>query len=520
MEYDKGVHDAIMDAFSGLGKTGCYTAEALFEFIEKNHKQRIKKEKIEQALAEDKEKYIELAKKKYKLAKLPALLLVGNSPNLVERYNAKVRWDRLLKDMEMCYQEYLKNTNKLRSFPQRMQAICNLYYLLTELPDDGTNNRLFIEEKMTDWFKYLKNLKPTFVLKKLAKLDFDYYLTTNYDLALERALNAKKKSAAKCDSSHFLNYRTKKKIGKSSFSPNIMLAQDKEKVTHIHGAVTDLNNIVMTPLSYVEATHELVVLEKNTNSPEYKSSWLKAFCESEVHICGLELSSEESLVWYAIEAKTRYLQKVGKLDTSYPRTFVYLFYRYDKNNTSDYDEKVALQDLLRTYSVNTILIPVCDNDYISAWILLMGKMDMCRGGFKLEYSSIEEETDVLFEEALAKVKAGSGSSCVRNSNLSTASVPHYIYPYHCLLTVSSAKKNIIRQKGRWLVHCKIGEQRYMYTYSDKACVKKIGTGEDRSNFLVDYRTGKLYRIEDQNIVYVGQGAKANNLPGFVKLIKN
>lgn len=511
------IEDKIDECFSKLGKDGWYSVSDIERKLNYKKKKKASSEEIEKYLNENPEKYQKRKMQqieKYKVIKLNTLVLVGNSPNLIERYNAGAEWDRLLKDLEAHFKIYLENVEGLTSFSQRMQAICNLYYSFVNTGDEDAVEQL--KNQLKKWFEKVAALPSTAVHKMLAEFNFDHYLTTNYDLALDRAL-APVKEITSYDIEAFLGCQ-----GNNNKKQNIQL-KDGKNVTHIHGSVYELGSVVMTTANYAEAIEALLETQK-TNI--YKISWLKAFCESEVHICGLNLRSEESVIWYALKRRRDYLlSKDRKFLSSYPRAYVYLFYNEDNQN--DYINKLALKDLLTTYAVNTILIAVRNNDYITAWKQLMGEMMLAKYKRQMQQNPEGNDVNEEIEEALCETELGGGTKASIHSNMSTAFVAHYIYPYHCLLTMSAEKKEHIKTSHIWLIYCKINSKRYMYSFPEQGCIKKYLVKKekkkegdkkpDNSKFLLNYITGELYYINKNKLKKVGNGCAIGDIRVFKEL---
>lgn len=448
---------------------------------------------------------------KYMTNKLPSLVLVGNSPNLIEKYNAGAEWQRLLKSLEEICAPYLGCTHRLRSFPLRMQAICNLYRLRSTM-DSSENDP--IVNGLHKWFEAVADLRPTPIHRMLVNMEFDYYLTTNYDYAFERALPSESASRQAPTPSKCI------KLFSSSADSNKKVKKEENKVIHIHGRVDDIKDIVMLPRSYVNATKSLTEKEKPL--------WLEKFNESEVHICGLNLGPEETLVWYALESRLQHLLDQKRLISSYPRAYVYLFFN-ETDDKKDYYDKCAMRDLLRTYAVNTILIPVRNNDYIQAWKLLIGEMMLAKNGYRLQYekndqNDDEEDADKLNEElekSLKKTEFGGGRLASLNSNMSTAFVSHYRYPYHCWISMSQTKAGLVKKSERWLCYCKVDSKRHMYWFSSTGSIKQYLEIDKnkKQQFLLNYYTGELYVIQnDGALKKLGYGNEIVDLNQFCRMI--
>ena len=514
-------------AFAEMGYDKYFTADQIYDQIKK-HENDVEMPDVKYYMdfsadykaKEDEKNGIT----KYAKVKRPSIVLVGNSPNLIERYNAGAEWSRLLKSLEDICVPYLGNTRRLDSFPLRMQAVCNLYNLRDMM---GPSENAPIVEDLNNWFNSVADLRPTPIHRMLAEMEFDYYLTTNYDYAFEQLLypdffkNHKRESSSGVD---FIPPFLKSENNKVSQDENNGVSQDENRVIHIHGSIDDIKNIVMLPRSFVEATKSL--------KRDKQSLWLEKFCESEVHICGLNLRPEETVVWYALEERLKYLhEKKERIISSYPRAYVYLFFNEtDDEERKDYHDKCAMRDLLRTYAVNTILIPVRNNDYIQAWKLLVGEMMLAKNGCRLQYEQIdrnaddEDETDKLndeLEKALRKTEYGGGRLASLRTNMSTAFVAHYMYPYHCWISMSPTKANLVKKSGIWLCYCKIDSVRHMYYFPATAGISSCLDLEkgDKKQFLLDYCSGKLYEIQDDgNLKKVAIGHEIVCLDQFCRMI--
>lgn len=514
---EKNLADLVGDAFNILGRYGYHTLDAIYEEIKKSRSNAIKDD-VKNFLENDPDYK---AHKKTYSKKIPTLVLVGNSPNLIEKYNGGAAWGRLLKSLEDTCSPYLGETFRLASFPQRMQAVCNLYNLRRELNSSEEDP---IIRDLTAWFEAVADLRSTAIHKMLGGMDFDYYLTTNYDYTLERMLWGKHEYKFKADSKdlflkHQENEGQEQKVkGKANHS------DDQKSIIHIHGVANDIKSIVMLPQSYVDATKAL----------EKEPEWLSKFCESEVHICGLNLGPEESLVWHALEKRLHcLLEHTPDIRCNGARAYVYLFYNEtDDEEKKDYHDKCAVRDLLRTYAVQTILIPVRNNDYIQAWKLLMGEMLLAKNGLRLQYehgeqelaenNEDEEKMDNELEAMLKKIEFGGGRLSSRNCNMSTAFVPHFLYPYHCRMSISKAKSDAINEAGSWLCYCKIDSKRHMYRFSTALAKEnywEVKEENEQRNFLLDYLSGELYKIDANGKILhkVDKGDGIANLEHFCRM---
>lgn len=445
------------------------------------------------------------------------LLLVGNSPNLVDEHNAMSEWGRLLQTLEDGIRDFVDVSTSGLSFPQRMQAICNVYQMQSRITGDWEIDAKKLKKRLRKWFNGVGDMLPTAVHRMLVELDFNHYLTTNYDLALDRVLardkriNFSKYSESKSSNPSdpldlFLGVEgaanNKQQRNKATF---------ETKVHHIHGNITDVSSLVMTPSSYFEEVRKL---------KEKEPEWLKLFCSKEVniHICGFNLRSEELVFWYALEQRFQLIQKQKIKGSEQPRTFVYLFYKVESE--ADVEEKKALRAHLQTYSVETVLIPVRRNDYAEAWKVLISEMMLRKNGWRMyQRGENDEELSDELIDALQKTQRAGGREASRGSNMSTAFTVHYQFPNHCLFTLSPTKRASIKRFGRWLCYCKIDDRAHMYEFSNSRQLLFL-CPEDKSKskvpVLVNYKTGELFCLNDEQnkMTSIGKGSKVNDIEDF------
>ena len=171
------------------------------------------------------------------------LLLVGNSPNLVDAYNYKAEWSRMLAKLRGGLEDYLEGIEESASFLQIMQAIGNLYRMHANI-EDRDNTKKKIEEKLINWFYEVGQMNPTAVHRMLVDLKFDCYLTTNYDFALDKVL-AKGSKEFKPKTYCQKNYASVMKdfFEEGKTDPT----SANTRVFHIHGKISDPASMIMSP---------------------------------------------------------------------------------------------------------------------------------------------------------------------------------------------------------------------------------------------------------------------------------
>ena len=439
------------------------------------------------------------------------LLLVGNSPNLAERQNGRVAWDRLMHTLEKSCPDYVPIDNVAKSFPQRIQEICNVRKMLEKLGKEKA-----LDNSFQDWLVGVSELLPTAIHRMLTKMNFDHYLTTNYDHALERAFcsgfKVKKGDIKKSQEvwEGWEGAQLEEYAKLTEFPEN----KKREDVIHIHGRVSGESPLVMSPDSYAYAANAL------KESGEGKT-WLDLFIRSEIHICGIDLRPEELVIWRALELRYQELCKEGEYDKSDPRAYAYVFYKVD--DTEEEKKMKELRNLLMSYGVIFQGIPVYNNNYVEAWALLIGKIELNMN--KLHVKSSGNNSDSLDDDELDTIICSERPSKNRGKNLSTAFVQHYMFPHFCRMSIGKKKYCAIKKTGYWLCYCVIEGNTYMWRFNGNDITKFLDfSREEKAELLLDYRHGAVYKIDRntkdrESLLHLAQGGWICDLSTFSDLLK-
>ena len=433
---------------------------------------------------------------------LQRLLLVGNSPNLVERQNGRVAWDRLMRTLEESCPDYIPIDKVAKSFPQRMQEICNVRKMLKKLGGGEC-----LEEAFQEWLNEVRDMLPTAIHRMLAKMDFDHYLTTNYDYALERAFCSEFSAKGRIkESEKIWEGWDEAQSGDYEKLTEIPANKGKKDVIHIHGMVSGKNPLVMSPGSYAYAASAL---------KETGNTWLDLFIKSEIHICGIDLRPEELVIWRALELRYQKLCKEGKYDKSDPRAYAYVFYKEDDEKQQR--EMGELQYLLMSYGVILQSIPVHNNNYEEAWGLLIGKMELNINKYRIKNGNSDSLSDDELDTVLCLERTGEN----RNTNLSTAFVQHYMFPYFCRMSIGKKKYCAIKKARCWLCYCVIEGNTYMWRFSEYDITRLLDfSKEEKAEFLLDYRHGDVYKIDGKSLSRFARGRWICDIQEFSNLIKS
>ena len=433
------------------------------------------------------------------------LLLVGNSPNLVERQNGRVAWDKLMHTLEKSCPDYVPIDNVAKSFPQRMQEICNVRKMLKKFGGGEC-----MEEAFQKWLNEVRDMLPTAIHRMLAKMDFDHYLTTNYDYALERGICSEFSAKGRIKTSQKV-WEGWDEAQLEDYEKLTELPENKKKrkeVIHIHGMVSGEKPLVMSPGSYAYAACAL----KATGEGK---TWLDLFIESEIHICGVDLRPEELVIWRALELRYQKLCEKENYSESDPRAYAYVFYKVGEANE---ERKIGeLRNLLMSYGVIFQGIPVHNNNYEEAWELLIGKMELNMNKYRIKNGNLDSLGDDELDTVLCIERTGKN----RNTNLSTAFVQHYMFPHFCRMNIGKKKSDAIKKARCWLCYCVIEGNTYMWRFDGDDITKFLDfSKEEKAEFLLDYRHGDVYKIDGKSLSRFARGGWICDIQEFSNLIKS
>lgn len=425
------------------------------------------------------------------------ILLLGNGVNRIAGRNVEFSWSAAMQRLEEeCIPKSFRiagedGAEELPSFGLRLQRVLNCLGASVE-PSDAWKK----------WLGEVQDLKPTFVHHLLVNLcknsapsqkRFTQIMTTNYDFAMERALNSR--------------FEVKNAKIEKDGAAWIVSVKDNVSICHLHGVASDSDSVVMDMKSYRDA------LMVSMQSP---SSWLDAFCSQEVHVCGFAFEAEEAIMWYALEQRLERLKQVEHFKESPNRFYIYLFYTRE-----DEVKQRSLANLLRSYATQPILIPVPSDsasqpDFSAAWLQVYARMEL------------------LFN----KIRYDNGDSCVmgceryaflesRGSNLTSAYTPSFKYPHLCQVTVPDKKR---KKTETWCFYCEIERVSYMWSVPVPKIMEGVAKQDgaacrDKSGyvFYLDYTTGALYSCHvgsshAHELYFVCRLTRHDNIKDFESLI--
>jgi len=171
-----------------------------------------------------------------------------------------------------------------------------------------------------DIAEMLNNFPSNIFFNKLANLNAENYLTTNYDYAFlemyksDKTINIQNKSTEAIYSLRrhkdiIKNKRIKTKIwhlhGEIDMPPSIMLGLD-----HYCGSVAKIDSYVKGRYEFQEEKKQVKtpsIIEKLKDITKFdNSSWIELLFNSEVHIIGLGLDFSEIDLWWVLNKRARF----------------------------------------------------------------------------------------------------------------------------------------------------------------------------------------------------------------------
>ena len=241
-------------------------------------------------------------------------------------------------------------------------------------------------------------------------------------------------------------------------------------------------------------------------------SWLKLFCENEVHMCGFSFYAEELVMWEALKQRLDYIRENDVFKELGNRLYIYLPY-----TDADKSQKEQLADVLKTYSAEPVLIPVGDDDFANAWMSLYGRMSLRLRNLRMT----KGDSEVLGHFRYPQFDT-------RNRNVRAAYCPALYYPHCCKFGVPMDKPEV----NIWLFYCEVHGKitRWMGQMiemtSNLSSLEPIIREKKKSDsilytcFYLDYTTGDLFAVKEneKELSFVCKLIEIRNAHDFDSLI--
>lgn len=238
--------------------------------------------------------------------KRPQVLLFGNGLAYTKK------WDDVINDLKADEKDISFNNT---SVPYPLQS--SILFPQNDRERWNNYNQYFNTSKNKKCYPY-KNSYP--FIEKIAKMDFDAYLTTNYTYELENELHP-----------GYLNLSGKTRYAKSTvgakdsrrnkFTYNSFNCNNKEKrIWHIHGEARKKSSLIFTHNDYCRLIGDLTNINKTAGNKyeiyynDFKiESWMDYFIVSDMYILGFSLDFSENDIWWLLSRRLREKAGYGKI---------------------------------------------------------------------------------------------------------------------------------------------------------------------------------------------------------------
>ncbi|WP_295763015.1 SIR2 family protein [Undibacterium sp.] len=230
------------------------------------------------------------------------------------------------------------------------------------------SNELLIKNGIAD---AMKSQDSNELFELLANMDFENYLTTNYDYAFEKAI----KKVTDCDpeklsTEDIYSLRRKRAYGetkKAKYLWNIHGEIEHPKsimlgLDHYCGSVSKIDSYVKGTYKYLANTHLKVVpsmIEKLKKKEFCYTAWVDLFFSSNIHIIGFTLDYSETDIWWLLNKRARFATN-GLVKNK-------IFFYADA-----LDE--AKHQLLTAFGVEVVIIPTENKNYKKMYETAINKM--------------------------------------------------------------------------------------------------------------------------------------------------
>jgi hypothetical protein len=219
-------------------------------------------------------------------------LLIGNGLNRCLKDNISISWGELLKGTA----EKLKvNYNADIAMPLEYERIINAHLM----ENQGEKDDIYLKTKknIAEMLSKVK-LPQSSIHQKIAKLNVDAIMTTNYDCLLEYVYNSDYNINVKN-----VNYNTKYQFGET-------FNNEKIKIYHLHGVIPHVKTICLGYGHYVGILNQVrnqVRIKLNSKIQQIlleekgkKNTWCELFYTSDIAILGFALTNCEIDIWWLL----------------------------------------------------------------------------------------------------------------------------------------------------------------------------------------------------------------------------
>ena len=287
-------------------------------------------------------------------------LFFGNGLNRISKQS--VSWDSLL--------DRLKGDQDFSSKTLPYTMVYERIFIQGPVVEGAGIDELQVKCQIAD---ALKAQGGNFIYDKVVSMDFDNYLTTNYDYAIEEALIGKPDRKSTEDVYSVRRKRTYETDvgvktlwnvhGQVEHPKSIMLGMD-----HYCGAVGKIG-------SYIKGTYEHVsdgvirpvasMREKLESGVFCNTSWIDLFFSSNVHIVGFSLDFSEIDIWWLLNKRARFAAELPVMN----KIFFY----------TDRVEVCEKTELLSSFGVQVVVTSLKNDGFPEMYRRVIKKMERTMG---------------------------------------------------------------------------------------------------------------------------------------------
>ncbi|AZA56970.1 hypothetical protein [Chryseobacterium shandongense] len=232
----------------------------------------------------------------------------------------------------------------------------------------------------------LQNQPTNDFYKKILEINFENYITTNYDYALlnsHLALDSKNSITHNSTEQLYsvrrntsLLNRSKKTIGKLwnvhgelDFPKSIMLGMN-----HYCGSVGKIDRYLKGTydFNHKEPHSPILTIEKKLETKEFDNySWVELFFSSNVHIAGFGLDFSEIDLWWILTKRAR-LKSISNLENK-----IYYYTKPLIQVTREIELEQRKRETLKSLDVVIVEIEIINNNYQGQWEEFIKIMSSC-----------------------------------------------------------------------------------------------------------------------------------------------
>lgn len=290
-------------------------------------------------------------------------ILFGNGLNRVSKRS--VSWSGLLDQLKAdkkFMNKSLPNTMVYeRIFMEKHEPV------LSQKADE-----LKIKQSIAD---AMKSQGSNELFELMANMEFDNYLTTNYDYAFEKAIGCIPEKLSTEDIYSLRRKRAYKTNAQTKFLWNIHGEIDHPKsimlgLDHYVGSVSKIDSYVKGNYKHKvkgESKIVLPMLQKLEKEQYCYTSWVDLFFSSHVHIIGFSLDYSETDIWWLLNKRARFLAD------GLVKNKIYFY-------TNNCDEEK--HGLMKSFGMEVVITKVLNDDYKGMYKSAIDSMpNLSKSGF-------------------------------------------------------------------------------------------------------------------------------------------